>query len=195
MKLSDVTKRFTAPFSVHQIDWQPTEFRTEGTQAKMRALPGRYAIQDRLDAICPDDWSVGFTVPILSDGEVVIARLTVLGNVREGIGEVGKGQTIKHAMHLALTHAAAQFGIGRYLAHLPELWVEWDVDRKRPISAPELPAWAKPDHERSPGGAHLMRAMEQLQQKLPEDLDLQRTVYKHLKAALECLQVVPNAAQ
>lgn len=80
-----------------------------------------------------------------------------------------------------------QFGIGRYLYDLPSGWADWDEQKRAPIRTPALPEWALPDHERSPGGAHLVQAMEQLKLELPEDMDLQREVYRHLKAALTSL--------
>lgn len=123
----------------------------------------------------------------------VKGRLTVLGVTREDIGEAGEGNlgTLKAASSDALKRCAVQFGIGRYLYDLPKQWVDWDDARRQPKTTPELPDWARPDHERSPGGAHLVQAMEQLRYELPEDLDLQREVYKHLKAALGSIHPSP----
>lgn len=133
---------------------------------------------------------------VVSGAEVptVKGRLTVLGVTREDIGEAPEGSmaAYKAAASDAMKRCAVQFGIGRYLYDLPKQWADWDDARRGPKHLPELPEWARPDHERTPGGAHLVQAMEQLRYELPEDLDLQREVYKHLKAALGSIHPVPT---
>ena len=189
MKLSDVQKRLQAPFPAHLVGWKPVTFNKERTRALLLAYVDARAVQDRLDAICPDGWSFEIEVIAGTATPTVKGRLTVLGAVREDIGEAGEGEygTLKAAASDALKRCAVQFGIGRYLYDLPKSWVDWNDARREPATTPELPEWARPDHERTPGGAHLVQAMEQLRYEMPEDLDLQREVYKHLKAALGTL--------
>ncbi|TDE86726.1 single-stranded DNA-binding protein DdrA [Deinococcus sp. S9] len=190
MKLSDVQKRLQAPFPAHLVGWKAQAFNKERTRALLLAYVDARAVQDRLDAICPDSWSFELEVIPGTATPTVKGRLTVLGVTREDIGEASEGEysTLKAAASDALKRCAVQFGIGRYLYDLPKQWVDWNDARREPVHTPELPEWARPDHERSPGGAHLVQAMEQLRYELPEDLDLQREVYKHLKAALGSLQ-------
>ncbi|GGM08607.1 single-stranded DNA-binding protein DdrA [Deinococcus aerophilus] len=189
MKLSDVQKRLQAPFPSHLVGWKPQSFTKDRSRALMLSYVDARAVQDRLDAICPDAWSFEIEVVTGAAMPTVKGRLTVLGVTREDIGEAGDGAlaTLKAASSDALKRCAVQFGIGRYLYDLPKQWVDWNDARHEPVTPPELPEWARPDHERSPGGAHLVQAMEQLRYELPEDLDLQREVYKHLKAALGSL--------
>lgn len=197
MKLSDVQKRLQAPFPAHTVSWKPAAYNADRTRALMLAHVDARTVQDRLDAICPDAWSFEMTVLEGTPTPTVKGRLTVLGVVREDIGEAPEGSNsgYKAAASDALKRCAVQFGIGRYLYDLPKLWVEWDNVKRQPANPIELPEWARPDHERSPGGAHLVQAMEQLRYELPEDLELQREVYKHLKAALGSLHPVsPNRA-
>ena len=192
MKLSDVQKRLQAPFPAHLVSWKPAAYNKDRSRALLLAHIDARAVQDRLDAICPDGWS--FEMEVIAGGKTptVKGRLTVLGVTREDIGEAPEGDygTYKAAASDALKRCAVQFGLGRYLYDLPKQWVDWDDSKHQPLSAPELPEWARPDHERSPGGAHLVQAMEQLRYELPEDLELQREVYKHLKAALGSLHPV-----
>ena len=194
MKLSDVQKRLQAPFPAHTVSWKPAAFNAERTRALLLAHVDARAVQDRLDAVCPDDWS--FEMEVVSGAAIptVKGRLTVLGVTREDIGEAPEGSTApyKAAASDAMKRCAVQFGIGRYLYDLPKQWADWDDARRGPKHLPELPEWARPDHERTPGGAHLVQAMEQLRYELPEDLDLQREVYKHLKAALGSIHPVPT---
>lgn len=194
MKLSDVQNRLQNPFPAHVVGWKPGSMNKEKTRALMMAFIDARAVMDRLDAICPNDWSfhavevAGAAVP------TVRGTLTVLGVSRTDFGEgdpsSDAGNSYKAANSDALKRCAVQFGIGRYLYDLPKQWVDWDAQKRQPVQALELPEWARPAHERTPGGAHLVEAMEQLRYELPEDLDAQREVYKHLKAALGRLHPV-----
>ncbi len=161
-------------------------FNKDRTRALVLPHLDARAVMDRLDAICPDHWS--FTLEVISPSAVK-GRLTVMGVTREDIGE---GDTLKGASSDALKRAAVHFGIGRYLYDLPKTWSDWDDQHKVPKHLPDLPEWARPEHERSAGGAHLLQAVEQLKYDLPSDVHLQREVYKHLKAALDSLS--PHAA-
>lgn len=191
MKLSDLRHRLQAPFSAHLVHWKPGALSRSKDRALLMAFIDARAVQDRLDAVCPDDWH--FDAQEVPSAKVPTVRgtLTVLGVSRTDFGEgdptTGAGDSFKAACSDALKRCAVHFGIGRYLYDLPKVWVEWDEQKRAPKSAPELPAWARPEHERGPGGAHLVQAMEQLRHELPEDLGLQREVYKHLKAALSAL--------
>lgn len=184
MQLSDVQRRLKSPFPAHMVAWRAVAFNKERTRALLLPYLDARAVMDRLDAICPDGWS--FEVEMLTTGAVK-GRLTVLGVTREDIGE---GDSLKAASSDALKRAAVHFGIGRYLYDIPKTWNDWDDTNNSPKHEPELPEWAKPEHERTAGGAHLLQAMEQLKYELPEDVELQREVYKHLKAALGSL--IPN---
>lgn len=163
------------------VGWKAVAFNKERTRALLLPHIDARAVMDRLDAICPDHWS--FEVERLTDGAVK-GRLTVLGVSREDIGEA---ETLKAAASDALKRAAVHFGIGRYLYDISKHWDDWDDSQRAPVREPELPEWARPEHERTAGGAHLLQAMEQLKYELPDDLALQREVYKHLKAALSSL--------
>ena len=197
MNLSDVQKRLQAPFPAHLVAWKPGAFSRDRSRAMMMAHIDARAVQDRLDAICPHDWAFEVEVIPGTRQPTVKGRLTVLGVSREDIGEAPEGDlgTLKAAASDALKRCAVHFGIGRYLYDLPKTWADWDDAKRVPLQTPELPDWARPDHERTPGGAHLMQAMEQLRHELPEDLDLQREVYRHLKAALGALHPDKVAAR
>ncbi|GGQ92333.1 MULTISPECIES: Rad52/Rad22 family DNA repair protein [Deinococcus] len=190
MKLSDVQRRLQAPFSSHLVGWKPTAFTKDRSRALLLAYVDARTVQDRLDAICPDAWSFEIEVIPGTTSPTVKGRLTVLGVAREDIGEAGEGEygTLKAAASDALKRCAVQFGIGRYLYDLPKTWADWNDAKREPLHTPELPEWARPDFERSPGGAHIVQAMDQLRYEIPVDLDLQREVYRHLKAALQSLE-------
>lgn len=190
MKLSDVQKRLQAPFPAHLVGWRAGAVTRDRQRALLLAYVDARAVQDRLDAVCPDEWSFSLEVVPGTPTPTVKGRLTVLGVTREDIGEAGDGEmgTLKAAASDALKRCAVQFGIGRYLYDLPKTWADWNDQKREPRVLPELPEWARPDFERSPGGAHIVQAMDQLRYELPADLDLQREVYRHLKAALHSLE-------
>lgn len=187
MNFSDVQKRLSAPFASHLVSWKPQAFNREKTRAMLVAYIDARAVQDRLDTVCPDAWTFEVKAIPGTPTPTVRGRLTVLGLRREDIGEAGEGDagTLKAAASDALKRCAVQFGIGRYLYDLPRTWAEWDTQKREAKTLPQLPEWARPDFERSPGGAHIAQAMDQLRYEMPTDLELQRAVYKHLKAALE----------
>lgn len=196
MNLSDMQKRLQAPFPAHMIAWKPATLTKDRSRALLLAHIDARAVQDRLDAVCPDGWEFRVEVIPGTRQPTVKGTLTVLGVTREDIGEAPEGDlgTLKAAASDALKRCAVHFGIGRYLYDLPRFWGDWDDTKRQPVTTPELPDWARPDHERTPGGLHLMQAMEQLRYELPEDLDLQREVYRHLKAALSSLHPDPVVA-
>ena len=191
MKLSDIQKRLAAPFPAHAVQWKPGVISKDRSRALMLAHIDARSVQDRLDAICPDAWA--FDVEVIPGTRLpaVKGTLTVLGVTRSDIGEAQDGElgTLKAAASDALKRCAVHFGIGRYLYDLPKTWVDWNDAKREPVSRPTLPEWARPDHERTPGGAHLVQAMDQLRIEAGQcdDVDAQREVYKHLKAALSSL--------
>ncbi len=189
MKLSDVQTRLQAPFPATTVQWKPGVITKDRSRALMLAHIDARNVHDRLDAICPDEWSFEVEVIPGTRQPTVKGRLTVLGVTREDIGEAPEGDlgTLKAAASDALKRCAVLFGIGRYLYALPKQWVDWNDAKREPVHPPELPQWAKPDQERSAGGAHIVQAVEQLKKELPDDLDLQREVYRHLKNALASL--------
>jgi hypothetical protein len=79
------------------------------------------AIRDRLNEICPDNWTTAYEGPHLIDGEPVYhCRLTICGVTRTGIGDKSNepssyGTAAQRAFRKAFVDAAEQFGIGAYL--------------------------------------------------------------------------------
>ncbi|GGR45657.1 hypothetical protein GCM10008959_03600 [Deinococcus seoulensis] len=189
MNLGDVQPRLQAPFPAHVVSWKPAALSRDRSRALLLAHIDARAVQDRLDAICPADWT--FRVEVIPGTSVptVKGRLTVLGVAREDLGQAPDGDlsTLKAAASDALKRCAVHFGIGRYLYDLPRVWADWDDPTRQPVTTPELPDWARPEQERTPGGAHLVRILEDLRAGFPEDVDVQRDVWRHLNAALKCL--------
>lgn len=183
MNLSDLQRRLSAPFSTQLVRWHVTAQNADGRRVQLRPQITAPAVQDRLDAICPNGWTVALEVG--ANTGAVRARLTILETSRDGLGSEG---TIPASAAAALVAAAEQFGIGRYLKDVRAEWCDYDATQDPPFQAPAMPEWARPDYEMTPGGAHIIQAIQQLRCTAPVDLDLQREVYKHLKAALAVLR-------
>lgn len=135
--LASVYERLIEPFSPKDIELRPGA--TTRDKAKALALP--YAdvrvYQERLDTVVgPENWSVEYRP--LSE-IVVFCRLTILGVVREDVGECHKvdkdGVPDENractAVAQAFKRACSAFGLGRYLYSLPQIWGEFDAQRKQ----------------------------------------------------------------
>lgn len=184
MNPTELQPRLEAPFSAHMVRW--AQVKEEGENILLRPVLPAVAVMTRLDAVLPNDWS--FTVqpgPAEVGACIVIGSLKIGGTQRECMVA---GQSYPSATEAALVRCASLYGIGRYLADVPPVWAEKGVQ-------PELPEWAIPEHERSPGAAHIISALRELQYELPDDVDLQREAYRHLKAALNTIQQAREAGQ
>lgn len=115
MQLTDVLAQLT--------DWFPVEDHKERTikgGSKWYYIPHQ-AIRDRLNEICPGEWSTEYEGPHLIDGEPIYhCRLTICGITRTGIGDKSNepspyGTSAQRAFRKAFVDAAEQFGIGAYL--------------------------------------------------------------------------------
>lgn len=115
MQLTDVLSQLT--------DWFPVEDHKERTikgGSKWYYIPHQ-AIRDRLNEICPGEWSTTYEGPHLIDGEPIYhCRLTICGITRTGIGDKSNepspyGTSAQRAFRKAFVDAAEQFGIGAYL--------------------------------------------------------------------------------
>ena len=134
--LAEAYAALCAPFPAALVELKPGAT----TQDKKRALALAYVdprlYQERLDTVVgPDSWQVAYR-PL---GErAVICRLQVLGIVREEVGETNDAKDPNAwtgATAQAFKRACSAFGLGRYLYHLPQLWANYD-DQKRQIEDP-----------------------------------------------------------
>lgn len=122
MRLSEILPQLAAKF--------PAEDHDE------RQLPGGgrwwyvkwQKIRDRLDEVCPDNWSVSYGTPsYLGDLCYVTCKLTICGVTREGVGsaqitllsssgkDMSRGNPIERSVADAFKNAAEQFRIAAYL--------------------------------------------------------------------------------
>jgi hypothetical protein len=144
--LNSLYNQLTEPFSIEEIEIKPGA--TTKDKAKALALPyaDRTAYQDRLDRVVgPGGWSVEYRQ--ISENSV-FCRLTILGVVREDVGECHKtdreGQPDENrattAVAQSFKRACNAFGIGRYLNSLPQIWAEYDGQKRQFVDVPRVVA-------------------------------------------------------
>lgn len=127
--LAQAQAALAAPFPLALVELKPGAT----TQDKSRALALPYvdlrAYQDRLDEVVgPEGWSVEYR----QLGKSLICRLTVLGVVREDVGEPSAdgSNPATEALAQAFKRACSAFGLGRYLYSLPKVWADYNAEKK-----------------------------------------------------------------
>jgi hypothetical protein len=136
MKLEEVHPQLIQPFPLEVVELKPGALSKD--KAKALALP--YAdmrvYQERLDEVVGAGWQVEYR-PLTE--ETVFCRLTILGVAREDVGECRKidknGVPDENrscsAIAQAFKRACTAFGIGRYLYSLPQVWGEFDPNKRQ----------------------------------------------------------------
>jgi len=66
------------------------------------------------------------------------------GTIDTSDGESGSKRSILGAASVALRRAGAEWGIGRYLYHMPRIWVGYNPQTKKLNETPAIPKWALP---------------------------------------------------
>lgn len=134
---SSLLEDLAEPFPASAIYWRAGS--TTKDKKRAQALP--YAeprvYEDRLNAVCPGDWSVHFTP--WGDNRI-ICELTIHGVTRSSTGEENDGFAPGTAAEAqAFKRACSKFGLGRYLYDVPISWVDYDDTRCRLVETPSLP--------------------------------------------------------
>ena len=146
---SNTPKTFDAVLTelAQPFDPEAVEFKAGAvTQDKARALALAYVdsrvYQARLDAVAPD-WRNEYTREYAGDRVIVTCALTVAGVTRQAIGESLQasarqdGSTVieenaaTSAEAQAFKRACSAFGLGRYLYSVPQVWAEYDAQRRQ----------------------------------------------------------------
>jgi len=129
---NDILTKLSAPFHPSRITWKPGALTGKKDKALALAYADLRAYQSRLDEVCGMNWSLSYT----PWGDRIICHLTINGVTRSATGEAdsqsersGIAGTAAEAQ--AAKRACAMFGLGRYLYHLPSLWVEYDAANQR----------------------------------------------------------------
>lgn len=127
-----IAEELAKPFDASHIRVKPGKVAANGQALALWYIDAR-AVMDRLDAVVgPENWE--FTWTPIRDGDRVVVQgmLTVKGVTKSDVGEAkDEDEPWKSGVSDAFKRTAVQFGIGRFLYRLPQLWWPYDVERRR----------------------------------------------------------------
>jgi hypothetical protein len=135
--LAQVHGLLNRPFAASELSWRTIARSRDASRALVRPWLGAISLRQRLNAILGRErWQWQHTPT--NNQALATVELTVLGQVYTATAEDGEA---------ALCLAAAQLGIGAYLADVIETWVDCEPNTGRLLTLPQLPAWALPPPE------------------------------------------------
>lgn len=131
-QLNSILAELRKPFHPSDIFWKPGSVNSDGTKALALAYATLRTYQNRLDEVCGQGWSVTYT----PWDDKIICHLTIHGITRSGIGEPDSREKRSEiagtaAEAQAFKRACSAFGLGRYLYHLPTVWLAYDAGAKQ----------------------------------------------------------------
>lgn len=149
-----VRAELAEPFAVESVKFKPQAVKNNRCMA-IAYIDARL-VEDRLDEVVGvDGWKDDYT--FLPDGNVMCLLSVRFGEEWVQKCDVGGpsdqpdgGDRLKAAFSDALKRAAVKFGIGRYLYRIPNVWVDYDPQRKQIVTRPQLPAFAVPKRKVEP---------------------------------------------
>lgn len=154
---SQILDALQEPFPSDEVEFKPGATNKEKTKALALAYVDSRPYIQRLNQVSPD-WHDEYQITTLGDRVVVLCRLTIAGVTRTGDGEclLSGGDEGERVEPNAVTTASAQafkracvkFGLGAYLYALPQVWCDYDAQKRKIVNPPELPDWALPAAER-----------------------------------------------
>ena len=136
------TEQFCEAFPADEVEFL-SRSKDSGNTVGMPYIEAR-SVMARLDKVVgPAGWKFEWEcLPGKGgalDGTVIRGRITVLGIVREDVGEAAaEGEKWKACVSDALKRTAVHFGIGRYLYFLPTCFGKYDGTKRRWEAAPVL---------------------------------------------------------
>ncbi len=130
-KMNDILQALKQPFHPANVYWKPGSVNSDKTKALAMPYATLRAYQNRLDEVCGANWSVTYT----PWGNRLVCHLTIGGVTRSSTGEpdsqAEKSEIAGTAAEAqAFKRACAMWSLGRYLYHLPTVWVDYDAQAK-----------------------------------------------------------------
>jgi hypothetical protein len=139
-ELKEITSQLEKPFDISDIKLLPKAPTKDGTKCLALPYADPRVYQDRLNKVCPGEWSTPAPVS-LSVGNKIIVYVTVVvcgvehTDVGEALASSENAGTESHAQ--AFKRACSQFGLGRYLYDLEKEYVPYNRERKVIALKPE----------------------------------------------------------
>jgi hypothetical protein len=133
--LASVRGQLLEPFRMEFIDLKPGAVARENDSALALFYADPRAYMERLDEVVgPDNWSARYTIQSSQHASGMICALTILGITKMDVADFDPGDTpnvVTSAAAQCFKRAAVNFGLGRYLYSLPQIWADFDKTRKR----------------------------------------------------------------
>jgi len=158
--MNEVIEKLQEPFPPKRIKWRPGATNEKARQKNAGLAPQAiaYPYIDARDVMWRLDRTVGafnWQTGIKNEGGVMMKGIGIRhpdngewiwrwepGAIEGGTSESRK--SILGAASVALRRAGAEWGIGRYLYHVPRIWVGYNLQTKKLTETPALPKWALP---------------------------------------------------
>ena len=174
-RISNLKSRaLAAYFPPHEVRFLPQ--RVKNGRAMALAYITARAVMDRLDYVLGvDNWmdayeplpggSVRCTLSVRFEAEGEWIHKSDVGSPSE---QPDEGDRTKAAFSDALKRAAVKFGVARYLYSLGTTWADYDEQKKRWATEPELPLGCIPTAYRPAGEAKMRKVIGILESALDE---------------------------
>lgn len=118
------------PFPPEDIDFRPGATTKDGKKALALGYVNARAVMDRLDKLVgPENWTYTYEpLHVSNDGVLRLAKavLTIYGIRKEDIGEASRTSPSMGCVSHGLKRVAVQWGMGRDLYDLPQVWLDLD---------------------------------------------------------------------
>lgn len=134
--LAAVIAALKVPFDSKIIEFKPGKVSADGTRALALAFVDMRAYLDRLDEVCPE-WTSAVNVHITNDKVVVVCQIWITVNgitlQRSSTGEakLTDMNAVTSAEAQAFKRTCVMLGLGRSLYALPQVWVNYDSQKKK----------------------------------------------------------------
>ncbi len=162
-----VQDRLRAPFAADDVEFKPAVVAKDGNRALALGYADARCYMDRLDLVLGvAGWQTSFEV--VGTHSVKLRLLCKIDDEWVGKEDVGSfsdqpdpGDKMKAAVSDGIKRAAVQFGVGRYLYNLPQIWADYDPQKRQFTKPPTLPAWALPTNVSKKGQAQKLLAIKE----------------------------------
>lgn len=146
----NILNQLAVPFHSAAVEWKPQAISADKTRALAAAYVDMREYEDRLDQVFPD-WSSSVQFLLSEKKVAAVVALTIDGVTRVNVGEspLDDPNAFTAAYAQGFKRACSDFGLGRYLYRLPQVWCDYDEKRRAIIGAPELPGWARHPEEKA----------------------------------------------
>ncbi|SRR6266705_950453 len=132
--LAEIAAQLSEPFALDDIDFLPKKTIEKEGKTLCMALPyaDPRAYEDRLNALCPGEWSTPTPTAIVVGTKLVcFITVVICGVPHSDVGEAGPGENQgTEAWAQGFKRACSQAGLGRYLYNLDKEWVPFKVEGK-----------------------------------------------------------------